>query len=259
VGQSSTFAFSFEYQNVRKIIDYLLSTVFMVYFGILLVVFHGIQWLCYTIGGNRLHQKSVNALNFFIVKGWLLTGSTVKARFQTPLPSGRPLIFIANHQSMFDIPGIIWYWRKYTPLFVSKKELAKGIPSISYNLRVGKAALIDRNDGKSAIIEIARLGKYISDNNFSAAIFPEGTRSRTGQLKDFQVGGVATLIKRCPNALVVPLAIKNTARFNPSGIFPLRAFTKLYFKSLTPIDPTGKTPQEVVDLAKSQIEQELKS
>jgi 1-acyl-sn-glycerol-3-phosphate acyltransferase len=242
---------------VRILFDYLLSIVFFFYFGLLLIVFHGIQWIAYTAFGQAAHQKTVNALNFFIVKGWLLTGTTAHAVKRAELPQDRPLIFIANHQSMFDIPGIIWYWRKYTPLFVSKKELAKGIPSISYNLRVGKAALIDRNDGKSAIIEIAKLGKYVSENNFSAAIFPEGTRSRTGKLKEFQVGGVATLIKRCPNALVVPLAIKNTAKFNPKGIFPLRAFSRLQFASLYPIDPAGKTAQEVVDLAKQQIEKEL--
>ena len=229
----------------------------MLYFGLILVIFHGIQWICYTFFGQAAHQKSVNALNFCIVKGWLLTGSIPKARVQTPLDTNQSYIFIANHQSMFDIPGIIWYWRKHTPLFVAKKELAKGIPSISYNLRVGKAALIDRKDGKSAILEIAKLGKYICENTFSAAIFPEGTRSKTGQLKDFQAGGVATLLKRCPQALVLPLAIKNTAKFNPKGLFPLRAFTPLYFTSLTPIDPKGKTVDEVVSLAREQILSEL--
>jgi 1-acyl-sn-glycerol-3-phosphate acyltransferase len=187
----------------------------------------------------------------------LLTGSTVRGIKKETLPIDRPIIFIANHKSMFDIPGIIWFWRQHTPLFVSKRELAKGIPGISYNLRVGKAALIDRNDRKSAMIEIGKLGTYIYFNNYSAVIFPEGTRSKTKQLKDFQIGGVAILLKKCPNALVVPLAIKNTGVFNPSGIFPLTSFTKLSYTSLKPIEPATMGLEELLANAKGQIEMEL--
>ena len=69
-----------------------------------------------------------------------------------------PLIIVSNHQSMNDIPPIIWYMRKYHPKFVSKIELGKGIPSVSYNLRHGGSALIDRKDSKQALVAIARFG-----------------------------------------------------------------------------------------------------
>ena len=242
---------------MRKLIDIPLSALYLVFFGLMLLIFHPIQWICYHVFGQKAHQKSVEVLNFFLVHGIYLTGSTVRFHMQEPLTAGTPYIFIANHQSMFDIPGIIWYLRKYTPLFVSKKELAKGIPSISINLRLGKAALIDRADGKSAIIEIAKLARYVHENNFSVAIFPEGTRSRTGQLKNFQVGGVATLLKRCPNATVVPVAIENMSAFNPKGLFPLRAFTNIRFTALKAIDMTNKTVEDVVAEAKKEIAQKL--
>lgn len=242
---------------MRKLIDIPLSAIYLLFFGLMLLIFHPIQWIAFNFFGQKAHQKSVEALNFFLVHGIYFTGSSVVFEKQMPLPEGQPYIFIANHQSMFDIPGMIWYLRKYTPLFVSKKELAKGIPSISYNLRVGKAALIDRADGKSAILEIARLAKYAQDNNFSVAIFPEGTRSRTGQLKNFQVGGVATLLKRCPNATIVPIAIQNMSTFNPKGLFPLRAFTPIKFTALAPIDLTNKTIEEVVEESKNAIAEKL--
>jgi 1-acyl-sn-glycerol-3-phosphate acyltransferase len=47
------------------------------------------------------------------------------------IPNGVPIIFVANHQSLYDILGIIWYLRKFHAKFVSKKELGKGIPSVS--------------------------------------------------------------------------------------------------------------------------------
>ena len=116
----------------------------MTYFTILLFVFHPIQIIAFRLFGYNAHAKSVNCLNGFIVYGWYLTFSSIKFKVSVPIPTDRPLLFIANHQSTFDIPGLIWFLRKYHPVFVSKKELAKGVPSISYNLRHSGAALIDR-------------------------------------------------------------------------------------------------------------------
>lgn len=242
---------------VKRFLDYSLSGIYLLYFGLILCIFHPIQVVCFNLFGQRAHQVSVNILNAFLVYGWLLTGSKPTFKEQVKLPNSGPLLFIANHSSMFDIPGIIWFLRKYTPLFVSKIELAKGIPSISYNLKVGGAALIDRKDTKSAILEIARLGKYINEKSFSAAIFPEGTRSRNQELKPFSLGGVATLLKRCPKAIVVPIAIKNTGLFNPKGIFPLRSFTPMTWTTLDPINPKDLTVEEVVENAARQIAQHL--
>ena len=238
---------------MKKILDYILGSIYILYFGILLVIFHPIQFITYEFFGQKAHQKTVEWLNFWIVFGWYLTGSRISFSQKVKLPTHKTIIFVSNHQSMFDIPGIIWFLRKNTPLFISKVELSKGIPSISYNLRVGKAALINRDDPKQAIGEIIRFAKYISENNYSGVIFPEGTRSRTGKLKPFAVGGVATLLKKCPEADVVPIAIVNTGKFNPKGIFPLTSFTKMSWTTLTPIHTKGKTAEEIVVESEKQI------
>ncbi|HAO50063.1 MAG TPA: 1-acyl-sn-glycerol-3-phosphate acyltransferase, partial [Runella sp.] len=167
---------------MKKIIDYVLGSLYLLYFGLVLVIFHPIQMVCFHLFGRRVHQKSVHVLNGFLLHGLYILGTRLGFQAKATLPTDRPVIFIANHQSMFDIVGMIWFLRKNFPLFVSKKELAKGIPSISYNLQKSGAALIDRQDGKQAIMEIARLAKLIEETKFSAAIFPEGTRSRTGAL-----------------------------------------------------------------------------
>ena len=238
---------------MKKILDYILGSIYLLYFGLILVIFHGIQFMVYEVFGQKPHQKTVEWLNFFIVFGWYFTGSSVSFKINEELPKNKTIIFISNHQSMFDIPAIIWFLRKYTPLFVSKVELSKGIPSISYNLRVGKAALINRKDPKQAIAEIIKFSNYIYSNNYSAVIFPEGTRSRNGKLKPFTIGGVATLLKKCPEAVVVPIAIKNTCKFNPKGIFPLKSFTKMSWNTLVSIERIGKTPEQIVREAEKQI------
>jgi 1-acyl-sn-glycerol-3-phosphate acyltransferase len=239
---------------MKKIIDYILGSVYLVYFGLLLVVFHVLQVIAFTIFGKNAQQKVVFVLNFFITYGWYLTGTRVKFTQSFQLPTDRSIVFIANHQSTFDIPAIYWFLRKHQPIFVSKIELAKGIPSISYNLRKSNSALIDRKDGKQAVSEILRLSKYIGENNYSAVIFPEGTRSRTGEMKPFAAGGINALLKKAPNALVVPIAIKGNNKFDPNGrLFPLVSFSKLSWTVLEPIEPKGKTGEEIANLAHETI------
>ncbi|MEI7585117.1 lysophospholipid acyltransferase family protein [Runella sp.] len=244
---------------MKKIIDYLLSGIYLLYFGLVLVVFHLIQVICFNFFSGKTHQKSVHWLNGLLLHGLWLLGTRLSFKVKEVLPTDRPVIFIANHQSMFDIVGMIWYLRKSYPIFVSKIELAKGIPSISYNLRKSGAALIDRKDGKQAIMEIAGLGKLIEETKFSAVIFPEGTRSRTGQLKQFAVGGVGILLKKAPHALVVPIAVQNTGKLNPTGIFPLSSLEQLSWTVLPSIEPKGKTAEEVLELARTSIENTIKT
>ncbi len=243
---------------MKKIIDYLLSLLYAIHFGVTLLVFHVIQVIAYKIFGPKAHKKSVDYLNFSLNFGLYLTGASITFRQSEPLPDHRPIIFIANHQSMFDISALFWFLRKYHPRFVSKIELAHGIPSISYNLRKSKAAIIDRKDGKKALVEIARLGKLIHDEKSAAVIFPEGTRTASGNMKTFQPGGVATLLKRAPDALIVPVAINGTGKMNPKGLFPLRSFTNLSWTVLPGIEPTGKNLDDVLSEAHEAIRKELK-
>ena len=238
---------------MKKMLDYLLSTLYLVYFFLILLIFHPLQIIFFELFGQRTHQKLVHIMNFFLLHGVRILGTSLKFVKKTKLPTDRPIIFVANHQSMFDIIGMIWYLRKNFPVFVSKQELSKGIPSISYNLNKSGAALIDREDGKQAVVEIAKLGKMIEETHFSACIFPEGTRSRTGTMKPFAVGGIAILMKKAPNALIVPVAIENVNKLNPKGYFPLVSFQHLVWTVLPPIQRASKTPEEVVEEAREAI------
>ncbi|WP_461125908.1 lysophospholipid acyltransferase family protein [Spirosoma aerophilum] len=243
---------------MKKVLDYVLSCVYLLYFGLVLCIFHVMQATAFNLFGRPAHKKTVDWMNAFIAYGWYLTGSTIRFKQIADLPTDRPIIFVANHQSMFDISPIIWFLRRHTPTFVSKIEIAHGIPGVSYNLRKSGAALIDRKDPKQAIVEIARLGKLIQQQNLSAVIFPEGTRSASGQMRPFVTGGVATLIKRAPSALVVPIVIRGTGHFNPKGLFPLRSFSKMSWTALPGIEPTGRTADEVVKQAQEAIEVNLR-
>lgn len=214
---------------MEKIISYPISFVSMLLFLLALVIFHPIQWICFNVFGYQAHKKSVDYLNLVLLRIGHLLGNTYEVTGRELIPQNVPIIFVSNHQSLYDIAGIIWFMRKNHPKFVSKKELGKGIPSISYNLRHGGSVLIDRKDPKQAIPTIKKLGDYIEKYNRSAVIFPEGTRSRTGKPKEFAQTGLKILCKAAPSAYVVPITINNSWKFVKYGFFPFGLGNRLIF------------------------------
>lgn len=238
---------------MHKFLGYLLTPLYYFAFGALLGIFHPVQWLSLKLGGYRAHKRAVDLLNFFLTQTYVILGCRVHFRSRSSLPLDRPLIFIANHQSMYDISPLIWHLRKYHAKFISKIELTRRIPSISFNLKYGGGANIDRQDPKQSITEILQLAKRMNENTWSAIIFPEGTRSKNGRLKDFAVGGIATLLKKIPKALVVPIAIDGSWNLTRYGNFPLSVGEKIAFTVLPPIEPAEKPAEIVVEEAKSAI------
>jgi len=244
---------------MNKFLGYIFSPLHYIAFGFLLCFFHPIQWLCLKIGGYSAHKRSVDILNFCLVCSYYFAGSRVKFINPQQLPKGRSIIFIANHQSLYDIPPLIWHLRKYHAKFISKIELTRGIPSISFNLKHGGAANIDRKDPKQSISEIIKLGRRMKENGWSAVIFPEGTRSKTGKIKPFSAGGVAALLKKVPDVLIVPVAIKGSWEFTRYGSYPLSFGETITFHVLQPIEPDGKTAEELTAEAEKAVRKDLDS
>ena len=142
---------------MKKILAYPLSVIFYLSFGLSLVIFHPVQWVCFNLFGYQAHKKSVDYLNFFLLRSLNLLGTTFTFNNPYQISRDQPCIIVANHQGQYDIPPIVWYMRRLHPKFISKKELGKGIPSISYNLRHGGSALIDRKDKGQSIRTIKKI------------------------------------------------------------------------------------------------------
>jgi len=204
-----------------KIISYVVSSIFAVVFFSLLFIFHPLQWIGLKVFGYKGHKFVVDIMNWFLTKSLSILGVFVSVENKQKLPKNTTLIFVSNHQGMFDIPPVIWAFRKYHPKFVSKIELGKGVPSISFNLRHGGAALIDRKDSKQAISTLGNFSKKINKNKWSAVIFPEGTRSRDGKPKKFAANGLKILAKYNKDGYIVPLTINNSWKVFKYGKFPL--------------------------------------
>ena len=245
---------------MKTILSYSLSILYYLCFGILLFSFQIIQWFCLNMFGYYAHKKSVDILNYLI----LLSLSIIKTRIffeaESNLPPpGKNVIFIANHQSTYDIPPLIWKLRNYHMKFVSKKELGRGIPSISYNLRNGGSILIDREKPKEAINSIKKFGKFLSKKNFSVLIFPEGTRSKNGKVKKFHRSGLKTLIKNIPDAIIVPISIKNSWKFSEQNYFPMPLGVKIIIRFHKSFSNDLKNLESLIDKIESTIHKQVMS
>lgn len=242
---------------MKKVLSYILTPVYELLFALQLVIFHPIQVITNKIWGYPVRKKVVDVLNYGLLYSLWIMGTRITFKGLEKIPHGRPIIIVANHQSTLDIPAVIIAFMKNHPKFISKIELGKGIPSISYNLRHGGSVLIDRKNRSQSVKDILMLGKHIEQNNYAACIFPEGTRSKTGKLGTFQAAGVASLYKTAPSALIVPFVIDGNDKIMKHGYFPLTFGCHLKLTVLDPIDPKGQDMTELVQNIEDQIRKEL--
>ncbi|MCI2229881.1 1-acyl-sn-glycerol-3-phosphate acyltransferase [Polaribacter sp. MSW13] len=241
-----------------KIISHILSPIFALVFLTLLVIFHPLQWLSLNLFGHKAHEKVVALLNFTLVKSLLILGVTIRVKNKHKIPEDTSIIFVSNHQSTFDIPPIGWYFRKHHPKFVSKIELGKGIPSVSYNLRHGGAALINRKDPKQAISELVNFSKRIKEKKWGAIIFPEGTRSRNGAPKKFATNGLKIITKYNKDGYIVPLTINNSWKVFKYGKYPLGIGSPITITAHKPIKISSLPFDELLKETETIIKQNIK-
>ncbi len=220
---------------MQKLLAYPLTVLYFICFGLTLIIFHPIQWVCFNWFGYKAHKISVDWLQFWLMRCLNVLGTRFTFINPYEIDTNQPLIIVANHQSMYDISPIMWYMRKYHPKFIAKKELGKGIPSVSYNLRHGGSALIDRKNPRQSLPVIMKFGEYIEQTKRAAVIFPEGTRSKTGIPKPFQTKGLEILIKKIPSATIVPISINNSWKTLRYGKFPMGIGNHLTFTVHQPI------------------------
>lgn len=139
-------------------------------------------------------------------------GTRLIVRNRDRLGNGRGQILVSNHQSWFDIFALGTALREKFS-FVGKKELSR-IPVVGAAWeKVGNIA-IDRSDQQAAIDSLRRADELMREGR-TIIMFPEGTRSPTGEMGRFKKGAFVMAIKS--QVPVVPVAIVGTRRIMEKG------------------------------------------
>ncbi len=231
---------------MKKILYWIPTLIFGLTFFIILLMFHPLQLIAKAIS-YQAHKSTVDAMIWCLNQSLLLVGAMRKIDWQAgTLPTDRPMIIVSNHQSMFDIPAIGQLLKKHHPKYIAKKSLSKGIPSISYNIRKGGSIFIDRENKTTAVNRIKTFCEYLNSNNYAGCIFPEGSRSRNGEVKEFKKLGLATMIKYMPDATIVPVVLHNFWRIGKYNMAPIPFGVHLKCTVLPPVERAEKSNSEII-------------
>lgn len=146
--------------------------------------------------------------------GLLLAGARLEVEGAELIPRDRPLIFMGNHQSNFDIMALFMA----VPVrfnWLAKEELFR-VPMFGRSMKSAGYIPINRGDGRDSMKSLDRAAKLVSAGT-SVAIFPEGTRSTDGKLLPFKRGGF--ILAARAGVPVIPFSIKGSREINPPDSF----------------------------------------
>lgn len=132
------------------------------------------------------------------------------------LPHGQKLLFVGNHRSNFD-PIITWYvLRSWNISYISKEENFK-IPIFGRIIRRCCFLSIDRANPRKAIGTVNQAAELLAAREVSIGVYPEGTRSKSGELLPFHSGILR--IAQKGNAPIAVVAIEGTEKIHKNYPF----------------------------------------
>lgn len=134
-------------------------------------------------------------------------GMDITVRGAEKLPEDRRFLLVCNHRSAFDPIVIMNRLKKHQVSCIAKPSVMK-LPFIG-RIAYGIGCLgIDRDNDRNALKTILTAANYLKKDVCSICIFPEGTRSKTGEMIPFQAGSFK--IAQRANAPVAVVAIKGS-------------------------------------------------
>ncbi len=226
----------------------ILAILFVVIFLIVSIPIWGVLWIVgrfsaekAELAGLRIVQGAFRVVSF-------ITGNRVIVNGRENLPAkDEAVVYIANHRSFFDV--ITGY-----PLMTGRtgfisKDSFEHVPLLSTWMRKLHCLFLNRKDTRAGMQMMLTAVEYVK-NGISIFIFPEGTRSKTGEMLEFKGGSFKIATKS--KARIIPMAFTNT-----SYIFEDR-FPKLPWIRRGTIVISIGTPIETAGLSRAE-EKELPS
>ena len=221
----------------------MLQSFFVILWIVLVTAFFSIL----AIFGSLIDKKG--ELPHKIARMWsrsILAASRVKVTVKNLswIDPGRSYIYMSNHQSAFDIPVLL----AYLPVqfkWLAKAELFK-IPVFGFAMRRAGYISIDRTNRRSAIKSLRTAAEMIR-NGVSVVIFPEGTRSRDGQIRSFKKGGFLLAVDS--GVPVVPVIIHGTREIMTKKTLRIKAGQVVLEieKPIETADYNRKTKDQLLD------------
>jgi 1-acyl-sn-glycerol-3-phosphate acyltransferase len=152
--------------------------------------------------------------------GLCLGGVKLVVRGQENVTPRRPFLFLANHQSYCDPPALFVSIPRNVRLIL-KKELRK-LPLLGLIMEMGGFVFIDRKDRVQSVSGMKQAVRQLQQGH-SFLIYPEGTRTRTGELGPFKKGPFIMAIES--GTAIVPVSVKGSFEIMPPNRFSVKPGT----------------------------------
>jgi 1-acyl-sn-glycerol-3-phosphate acyltransferase len=209
---------------VRSVATYVAVSIYVLFaasIGMLLEMIFRWKGILYILGhgGVRL--------------GLALAGITVRVAGRDHIPIGRAAVYCANHQSNIDPP--VLFTTLHPRMHIVYKAEINAIPLLARAFQHGGFVPIDRRNKEAAMRSLEAGARSIRDGN-SFLIFPEGTRSKTGEMLPFKKGGFLMALKA--QAPIVPVAISGGTDAMRRGSKIIRP-VNISIRVGTPIETAG--------------------
>ena len=220
------------------------------YLKIFLIVIHTL--ICSTIGLVVIFLDRSFTLYHYLAKIFplgilIISGIRVKATGVENIDRKAVYVFASNHSSQLDITALQWGVPNRLSM-IFKKELAR-IPFFGWQLYLGPYVVIDRKDPKAAMNSLTEAKKVMDKKKISVLVFPEGTRSETGEVQSFKRG--AFYLAAHSGYPIVPITINGTKKIMPKGSFRLKSGTiYLHFDKPIPTDHISSKQDELALMEK---------
>ena len=189
-------------------IRFILVLLYVILFLILLLPVMLVQWI---VGKFNKHKGDIMSLRT-VQWGFrcILFLSGVKADIRglenIPTDPKKPVLFVGNHNSFFDVILMYTLFHERTG-FIAKKAFKK-VPSLNLWMMRLYCLFLDRKDTKQGLKTILTAIDYIKQG-ISIFVFPEGTRSKDGNMIPFKAGAFKISTKTgCP---IIPVVLSGTA------------------------------------------------
>jgi 1-acyl-sn-glycerol-3-phosphate acyltransferase len=169
--------------------------------------------------------------------GWItrFAGVRIIVNNRANLDPQQPYVFMANHASTIDIWALFLAIPRRVRM-IAKKQLAR-IPLFGWVMWAGRFIFIDRQNAAAARRSIEEAGRRIR-GGVSVLIFPEGTRTRDGQMGPFKKGGFHLAMDA--GVPIVPVALRGTRALMPRGSLRVKS-GKVFVTIGAPIPTSGLT------------------
>ncbi len=162
---------------------------------------------------------------------WLNPAWRVTIHGREHLDRDATYVYVANHLSLLDILVLFRLFVDFK--WVSKAEIFK-VPGVGWNMTLNRYIPLQRGNRDSVVKMMAQCEQALAQGS-SLMMFPEGTRSATGELKAFKTGAFELAV--AAQVPIVPIAIEGTNDALPKHGFVLRGRHRITVTVLPPFQP----------------------